>query len=132
MSDSELVAAVVAGPGGLGRSATVGVALATSTGQIASRSGTGPAFTGNRASELMDPRSTSPRSPLTSADVTLVPRSLILGHLRRAPDRSTTVRTAVTNVRWSMADSGGYRNSSGPVRSPRSASRSLGVLGVGR
>jgi len=30
-------------------------------------------------------------------------RPLILGHLRRAPDRSTTVRTAVTNVRWSMA-----------------------------
>src|ERR1019366_1171400 len=78
MSDSELVAAVVAGPGGLGRSSTVGVALATSTGPIASRSGTGPAFTGNRASELMDPRSTTPRSPLTSADVTLVPRSLIL------------------------------------------------------
>jgi hypothetical protein len=29
-------------------------------------------------------------------------RPLIVGHLRRAPDRSTTVRTAVTNVRWSM------------------------------
>ena len=29
-------------------------------------------------------------------------RPLNVGHLRRAPDRSTTVRTAVTNVRWSM------------------------------
>ena len=25
-----------------------------------------------------------------------------VGHLRRAPDRSTTVRTAVTNVQWSI------------------------------
>src|SRR5450759_5590980 len=43
--------------------------------------------------------------------------AISVGHLRRAPDRSTTVRTAVTNVRWSMADSGGYRNSSGPISS---------------